>query len=257
MNRRLLILVACAGLAPIAHAADEADGAWRASASVSLWRPALQDDLRLPGGAGILVEDANLDEAELVPLLEARFTNGDWAIDLGGFVFEADSSSESPAGFQLGSVVVAPGGAYSAEADYGSFWILATKRLAEKPLRGEGDSRALLWLNVGAGARVSDLRAEVASGGSRDVEDALWVEGLAVARVGAELPGGVDFEVHGEVGGGPDSAMWSVGTRLTWSPEPWWGAHIGYRFIRTDLDDDGFEFDGALGGLYAGATIEF
>jgi hypothetical protein len=32
---------------------------------------------------------------------------------------------------------------------------------------------------------------------------------------------------------------------------------VGYRFISTDLDDDGFEYEGALAGLYAGLTISF
>jgi hypothetical protein len=240
-----------------AAAAEPESREWQASASLSLWRPALQDDLTLPGGPAIKFEDPNLDEAELAPLLEARFWNEKWAIDVGGFLFEADSSSQSAAGFQLGAVAVASGAAYSAEADYGAFWAILSRCVAEEPLEGPEETRGLLRLDLGAGVRVSDMSVEIASGASRDVGDALWVEALAVARLGVDLPAGVDFDIHGEIGGGADSSTWGIGTRLTWSPEPWWGAHVGYRFISTDLDDDGFEYEGALAGLYAGLTISF
>lgn len=233
--------------------AEDPERRWRASAELSLWRPAVQDDIAISGGGTIRFQDANLDEAEIAPFARASFTNDDWTIELAGFVFEADSGGAQATAFQLGSVTVPAGDSYDAEADYAAFWALATKRVATTDL----DGGATLSLDVGGGARVSDMRVEIASGGASDSGDSLWIEALAAARVNIDLPGEVGFQIFSEAGGGLDSFTWSIGSRLDWRPNGWLGAHVGYRFISTNLDDDGFEYEGAIAGLFAGLTLEF
>jgi hypothetical protein len=260
MPSRVAFMLLVPWLSPLALAqADEPpvdlqpEPRWRASAELSLWRPALQDDIALPGAAAIRFQDMNLDEPELAPFARAIFTNDEWTIELAGFVFETDASGAPAQAFQLGSVAIAPGERYDAEADYSAFWALATRRVASVDLKGD----ATLSLDLGGGARVSDMRVEIVSAGARDVGDSLWVEALAAARVNIELPGKVGFQIFSEAGGGLDSFTWSVGSRLDWRPNGTVGAHVGYRFISTNLDDDGFEYEGAIAGLFAGLTIEF
>jgi len=205
---------------------------WSAAAELRLWRPALQDDLTLPGQATMDVDAVNLDENELTPSLYATFTNGDWDIELGGFIFGTDS----------------PGG----EIDYSSLELFVTNEVWARELSDD----VALRLNLGGGLRATDMSVDL-TGGMGASDDSIWGEALVAARLGIELPRDFSFNVAADAGGGFKSTTWSLGTSVTWQPEPYLGAQLGYRFLRTDLDDDGFEFDGALAGLYAGFVFEF
>ncbi len=206
---------------------------WSASAELLLWRPALQDDLTLPGVGSFEVDDFNLDENELTPALRATFTNDDWTIHLSGFVFSTDG--------------------IDSEADYASFEGLVTKRVWSRELSDEVSLR----LDVGGGLRATDFRIEIPDAGMTVSEDSVWVEALAAATITVTLPNDFSFDINADIGAGLDSAAWSIAARVLWQPEPWLGAQFGYRFLRTDLDDDGFEFDGAIAGLYAGFNFDF
>ena len=226
---------------------------WSASAELTLWRPAFQDDLALPGAPALLAEDVNLDEPELTPALTATLTDGDWRVEVGGFIFGTDTARSAPAAFTLGGVSVAAGAPFTAELDYGALEVLVTRRVWSRPL----SDQISLALDAGGGLRASDLSVDIASGGASDSGDQAWVDALAAARLAVELPREFDFDIHAEAGGGLNSFTASIGTSLRWQPEPWLGAQFGYRFIATNLDDDGFEYEGAIAGLYAGLTFEF
>ncbi len=205
---------------------------WTASAELILWRPALQDDLTLPGTAAVEVELIDLGENEITPALRTTFSNGDWDVRLEGFIFETDGG----------------GG----EIDYGALEVFVTNEVWARELSDE----VAIRIDLGGGLRVSDMSAELSAGmGASD--DSVWAEALVASRIGVELPEDFSFDVIADAGGGFTSTTWSLGARLRWQPEPYVGAQFGYRFLRTDLDDDGFEFDGALAGLYAGFVFEF
>jgi len=226
---------------------------WSASAELTLWRPAFQDDIALPGAPALLAEDLNLDEPELTPALAVTLTDGDWRVEVGGFIFGTDTSRSAPDAFTLGGVSVPAGAPYSAELDYGALEILVTRRVWSRTLSDE----ISLALDAGGGLRASDLSVDIASGGAADSGDQTWVDALAAARLAVELPRDFDFDIHAEAGGGLNSFTASIGTSIRWQPEPWIGAQLGYRFIATSIDDDGFEYEGAIAGLYAGLSFEF
>lgn len=245
------VVPACLAVAQPAPPAPEP--AWSASAEISLWRPAIQDDLGLPGAGTIVLQDHGLNDNEITPLVTATLTRGDWTIELAGFDFETTGGGASASAFTLGSVSVGAGATFGAEVDYTSLWLSASKQVWAEEVGNDSG----LALHLGGGLRVSDLRVQISSGGAGLSDDEVWAEALAVARLSVTLPRDLSFDIHGDAGGGFDSTAWSIGARVRWQPEPYLGAQFGYRFQRTDLDDDGFRFDGALAGLYAGFTIEF
>jgi len=226
---------------------------WSASAEISLWRPAIQDDLGLPGAGTIVLQDHGLDDNEITPLVTAALSKGDWTIELAGFDFETTGGGASPSAFTLGSVSVAAGATFGAEIDYTSLWLSVSKRVWAEEI---GDDSGLA-LRLGGGVRVSDLRVQISSGGAGLSDDKVWAEAIGTVGLRVTLPRDFSFDINGDVGAGFDSTAFSIGARLRWQPEPYLGAQFGYRFQRTDLDDDGFRFDGALAGLYAGFTVEF
>lgn len=232
-------------LAAVAHAQSEGAPApdvgveavknrWSAAAELVLWRPALQDDLSVGGGAPVLLESVNLGEPEITLALRTVLTNGDWDIRLEGFIFGTEGSA--------------------GEIDYGSLEAIVTKEIWAR----EFSEDVALRLDAGGGLRASDMSADLTGGmGGPTSDDSVWIDAVVAARIGVELPENFSFDIHGDIGGGLDSFTWSAGTRVRWQPEPYLGVQLGYRFLRTNLDDDGFEFDGALAGLFAGFVFEF
>ncbi len=236
--RRLFLLAPflCPSLA-LAQGEDappppHAENRWTASAELVLWRPALQDDVTLPGQAAMEVESIDLGENEITPALRTVFSNGAWDVRLEGFIFETDGS----------------GG----EIDYGALEVFVTNEVWARELSED----VALRLDLGGGLRVSDMSVDL-TGGMGASDDSVWAEALVATRIGIDLPEDFTFDFLADLGGGFTSTTWSVGARLRWQPEPYLGTQIGYRFLRTDLDDDGFEFDGALAGLYAAFVFEF
>lgn len=226
---------------------------WRAQAELNLWRPAFQDDIALPGAGSIPSDRAGLEDNELTPLASVFLTDGEWTFELSGFVFGTDGGGASGPGFTLGSVAVAPGGTFDAEVDFSSVWVLATKRVWSRQI----DEDTGLRLDLGGGLRAYDLSLDVSAGGLSDSGDSTWADAVALLGVGVTLPHDLSFDIRTDVGVGIDSASWSAGARIRWQPEPYLGAQFGYRILRNDRDDDGFEYDGAVAGLYVGLTFEF
>ena len=225
---------------------------WTASAELLLWRPALQDDVALPGAGVISVEDINLDDNEFTPMVVATFHSDAWRIELGGFDYSGSGDGPAARAFEFGEVAVGAGDDFRAEIDYASAWVHVMRRVWDEDLGHD----VSLKLDAGGGLRVSDIRMKIASGGASQNEDSLWADLLLVSRLAIGLPENLSFDIHGELGGGPDSTAWAAGARLRWQPEPYLGAELGYRFHRSDLDDDVL-FDGALAGLYLGLSFEF
>ncbi len=233
----LLPAVALAQPEPVPPIAADSPPSWTASADLNLWRPALQDEIALPGGALFRLETINLDENEIVPTLRTVFSNNDWNFELSGFIFETEGSNATTSG----------------EVDYASIEFLATTNIWSREL----SDQVSLRLDAGGGLRASDMDIELTTGATTTSDDSVWIEALGAARLTVELPSDFGFEIHTELGGGLSSTTASIGARTRWNPEPYLSVHFGYRFLATNLDDDDFRYEGALAGLYVGASIEF
>jgi hypothetical protein len=68
-----------------------------------------------------------------------------------------------------------------------------------------------------------------------------------------------DFQAHGDVGGfgvGSDLA-WQIELLFHWNFSPRTSVMMGYRWVDTDYDDDGFKYDVLSQGPQLGATLHF
>ena len=212
--------------------------------------------------------DLELDDSE--PVFVADFAvrrNQQWQIKAGGFSFSTDSRGAIDQAANFGGLSLLPGDAFSASFDMVSFDIEATYWWTAIPDRTGCGTQLLLGPT--AGFRYVDVDMSVEQIGiGREDTGGEWVAPYLGAEF--ELRWGckdrlkyiqqIQIAAGGALGaalGGDGGSMAQLHADLTVMFTPNFGAFFGYKLVDLDAENDDYQLNGGLEGLYFGATLRF
>lgn len=235
----------------------------------SAWFVAPGGKGRLPGStARQRFEDLNLDSPRFSPQLEARFRSGKWGIEASGMHFEiSDRNATQSAGGTLGDVSFSAGDSLSSDFKFTSIELMGSYQFFGETLSFRDDGKRKFGYSVEGllGGRFYDVEQKVTSATATDKGDGTWIEPVAGARLELEFHQEFTLDVRTNFGylpaGGKESLSWDIAVGGTWRPFENFGVQVGYRQLMVKLrdgDDTGrYEFDGAMAGLFVGASLRF
>lgn len=245
------------------------------SLTAGVWLPRLGGDVKFgpsPAAGHLnLEEDFNLDASEATLNFEAALTKGEkWQIDLSGFDFSTDSSGEFGLDGAFGDVTFSTGDAYAADFDMSSLalsvscwqWhvIDAVKRDGPLDLRFSWGA-GIRYLNVDQKLRLTG------TGASADA-DGTWLipELILQLDLNYDIPESFPvldrLQVLGWISAGPaiggdGGAVFSLRAGM----RGWIGHNFsidfGYRLLEASVQNDEYELEGGLQGLFFSGTLRF
>jgi hypothetical protein len=263
------------------------DPKWTVQVEASAWYVAPSGDVKLPassgtGGSGsaegdsVAMERLNLDSTRLMPTGEVHMSGGRWRGTFSGAAYTIDrEGSIADSAFRIGSVDVVAGDPLDVSFDLTTVelsagyrvWgrVFSAEELTQKP---ENAIETLARVYVIGGARFYDVGfafARATADRATAEADQFFGEPIIGARVEVEVARDftMDFQLSG--GGLPlgDKTSYSVDIQagFMWRPNPHIGIQIGYRqlayWLSDGEDEDAFEYDGRLAGLFAGVVLRF
>ncbi|MEM7755893.1 MAG: hypothetical protein AAF297_09690 [Planctomycetota bacterium] len=255
---------------------------WRVRFEPSFAYFALSGDFKFPGGGAagsttLDFEDANLDSPRGTFAGELHFAKGKNRLTISGTGVSTSRTFVSQAALQLGPGPVLEGQTVSFSIEYETFSILGSHRVLSRAagVVGDGVFDVAFAVDVVGGVRFHRVDAEgtprggfsgaSANGAGLATVDELFFEPVVGTRV--ELTFAERFTVEGrtEVGGFSFGDRSSVSGNLvvsfTWRPVPRVGVQAGYRLTAFSLeageDQDRFEWDGAMAGLFWSVSLSF
>ncbi len=231
-------------------------------------------DIKLPRSSGgesnsIPVEAINMDEPHLAPMGELEVWKGRWGGRVRGFwLSSSEQSFTANSDFQLGELAFAPGDTGESSLDFGSLAFEARYAILDNPQRPRTDRPGYVFrtrIELLAGLRLYDLDWSVSDGSSSTGYDGSFFEPFGGAKFSLELYEQVDIDLQvslgGWGGGDSNSFTYEILVGFTWRPIENLGVQVGYQRLGFTLEDgendDQFEFDGAMSGLYFGAVFQF
>lgn len=264
------------------------DPEWTLQLEPSFWYVSPSGKVKLPVSSGtgpggfttagdsVRVERLNLDTPRFEPAGEAHLSGGRWRFTFSGSHFSLDrENTPADEAFRIGSVVVAPGDPLDVSFEITSVDVTVGYRVWGRDFCAQvftecppNATDSLLRLYVIGGARFTDVSFEVA----RDTAvraaagaDQLFGEPILGARAEVELAEQFTLDLQLTGGGLPagDTSSYSVDVMagFHWRPHPNIGVQIGYRQLAYWLsdgdDEDEFEYNGRLAGLFAGVVFRF
>jgi hypothetical protein len=246
--------------------------------TVGAWIPRLGGDTLFGPAAGdrtiSLENEFDLDSSEATFNLEVTLRRHEvWELFISGFDFSTDDSGTFPTTAEFGGLALSPGDPYRASFDISSFtaeMTLHTWRIygenAGEPGVGDTDFRFALAV----GTRYAQVEQTVTQiGVGREKGRAQWLFPYAALGLELRYPDENDrvpwlhmLEVDASLGigpalGGDSGYMWQVRAGATWHFTPNVGAMFGYRLVEFDAEDDDFDVQAGLQGLFLAATIRF
>jgi len=238
------------------------DHRWTVSFEPSIWVPALQGEIGVGGSPVFDVDAIDIDENEATPFGRFFIRSGDLSIEFSGFSFNNDQTATASAPVTIGGTGVGAGGAVAYDLTMTSFELTAGYRLWTLPVgKNNPDIEKAtddleVWIDGYAGVRgfEVDLDFSTPAGVSQGLEDIHAIVGVSLNM---DLPNdfGVRFSADG--GGGSGGSSFDFTVSFDYEVVEHVTAQIGYRYLRTDLEDNGFTYDVALAGLFASVAIRF
>ncbi len=248
-----------------------------------VWLPRLGGTSSLNGsGALDLADDYQLNGMDNAPNIELTIRKGEfYDLLLSGFGFSSGALVAFPTAGSFGPVAIAQGDAVQSSFDITSLnaelgfnvWRPYTKtpQLVEKYHNRTADGRHYvcdLRLTPLLGARfieasqtVTNLTASTTAegegawlavyGGFQMTCD--WRPELTLLRL-VRLQGGLGL---GPALGGDGGFMWQIRAGLTVHPSENFGVTLGYRLVELNVENEGWELDGGLQGLFIAGSIRF
>lgn len=249
-----------------------------------VWLPRL-DGFTSLGDAGTRLDfsdELGADGTETVPNFELTGQYERWSAMLSGFLFETDGSAAMLDQTIIGSTTV-PGGATvgtnvdmtsaALELKYAIYQPLAVHPFPwSAPCEGTvpaddavtdfriGPTLGVRYLEVEQSFDLGGLGTEEADGAWLAVLGGLDMTLLLNTR--PTIPFLRSLEIQGGLGlgpafGGDGGFLWQVRAGLTARFAEHIGLSFGYRLLETDVEDDDFDFEGGLQGLFVGLDIGF
>lgn len=265
--------------APAPTITDPADPKWTVSIEPIVWYVGPSGDLKLPAGAAVTpsdsvdINDLNIDSPRLSPAGTFRIASERWSFRFFGSNYAIDHTQTVSESFQLGDISFAPGDQAHTELSYGIYEITAAYRFfeydwAKESAHPETADQVLLTLSAYGGALMQDVDVSVqsvgASGPGSDYSN-LFVQPIIGLDLTLELADQFAIDLRLSGGGLPlddeSSASFDIAVAFTWQATENVGVQIGWRqlafWLSDGEDQDEFEFNGRLAGLFAGCTIRF
>ena len=229
-----------------------------------------------PGVFDLTIEESfDLDNSEGIFNAELTMVKNDlWQIDLSGFDFSTETTATFAEFGEFGDLVLNPGDAYfssfdvtSADVEIG-YWLFQVCRMGMSP-DGLRDCRVDFRFAPYFAMRYVDIdhRVEVLGEGAEDAGGE-WVGVLAGMnlqmryRVPDSIPLIQTVEIDGSfaVGpavGGDGGAMSHIRAGITAFLNDHFGLTFGYRLVHFVVENDDYELNGGLQGLFFGGTFRF
>lgn len=245
---------------------------WQIDLEPAAWYVGISGRVRLPRStAGSSperhLEDFNLDNPRFDPIGEVNVRRGDWRGTLRGAFYGADKESTDVGG-RLGDVTFTPGDRVRTSLDFTVIEAEGAYTMWGRPQVVDGEVTIDPRIDLVAGVRVygDDYTIENLSGppGRRQEMSEWFIHPLVGVKVDLELYRDFTIDVQvtgGGMPGGRESYGFDIIAGFMWRPIPNVGVQIGYRslFFGASKDDgnDEASLDGALQGLYFGATFRF
>jgi hypothetical protein len=272
---------------PAAPEALETPGTGPAGLKITLlpgvWMPRLDGCVSLgPGNSSIeLALDLDLDAWEPTFNGELTIAKGDlFEIFLEAAIFSTSTEGTFGGSATFGPVVLDPGDPYSASFDLTSVAVELdinvfrpvtrdpARAAAASNLRADGGHVADLRFSPLVGLRYADVDQVVESGGVSARAGGEWASiygGLQITldcRPEARLPMVDSFRMQAALGigpalGGDGGFMWTVRGGLTVQITRSIGIVVGYRLLELDVENDDYELQGGLQGLFFAASLRF
>lgn len=252
---------------------------------VGVWIPRLGGDTFLdgPGVAGDEINldiELDLDDIEPTANFELTLAKDMAAVHLSGFSFStSNAGSFTPRPFgsgphTFGDLTLEAGDPYRAELDLNSAaaelqmtWLAYEAGFSEltEDTAFEGDARlsvvpaiAARWLNV---------EQTIESGASRAHVDEAWLALLAGLAVDIEWQPHrcvpiheVRFQTAAAIGpaiGGDGGYLWQLRAGISVDITTQFSAMFGYRLVEAVVENDAYEFEAGLQGLFFAGSIRF
>jgi hypothetical protein len=238
----------------------------------------------LPGADELVLEDDfDLDGLEVTPNFELAITKGTrWQVDVSGFDFSTDSGGEFPVSGTFGDILFAAGDEFDAtfdmtsiavEVSYWKWHPIDSKRRpdtgGEEVMGGAG--RTDLRFALGAGLRWLDVEQTLevpVSGLPRQEGEGEWFVPMLVLQMDLhhDLPDAFPvldtLEILAAAGIGPAiGGDGGVVVTLRAGMRGWvnhnFSADFGYRLLETSVENDDYELEGGLQGLFLSGTLYF
>lgn len=236
-----------------------------------VWIPRLGGTTRL--GPSSLSREFSLESTlaldDLTPSLNVELLlepAENWRIFVGGFTFSADVSGRFNSAGDFGNLTLNPGDLYSSDFDFTSAVVEWQIDLLRPLSLEEGDKASLQFSGI-LGMRYAGVNHSITTqtGGKEDA-DGSWFMPLVGAQMNLqyEPQGNWSFikrlEIEG--GGGMGTSlngglMWQVRVHATAYFTDHFGLTFGYRLVELNVDDDDYELDGGLQGLFIAGTVRF
>jgi opacity protein-like surface antigen len=123
---------------------------------------------------------------------------------------------------------------------------------------------AATQVDLFGGARFNDVKADlqlypgaVNPNGRRTVQSRDWVDGFVGARARYAFARGWSAVGYADLGAGGSKFTGQALGGVEYSITPRFDAKFGYRYLKTDYDNDGFLYDVGNGGFFLGLGICF
>ncbi|MCI0675046.1 MAG: hypothetical protein L0Y42_04640 [Phycisphaerales bacterium] len=255
---------------------ERATSQYEFNVSIGAWVPRAGGEVRLGQTSPrlSLEFDFDLDSSDTVPNVELSMRKNDrWELGLSGFDFSTESSGAFPLDATFGSLTLAAGDPFEASLDMTSF----AMELAYWPeswhpysLHVDGSSVDLKFF-WGGGIRHIDIDQRVSlltPGGGEQEASGEWM--VPYAALGMEmlhplrkpLPFLKAVRVEGQIGigpalGGDGGFMAQVQAGLGFMINPNLAFTFAYRLIDMSVENDGYEFQGGLQGLFFAGSLRF
>lgn len=264
------------------------DPSWTVQIEPSFWYVSPSGKVKLPVSSGtgpggftsagdaVELDRLNIASPRFEPSGEIHFSSKRWRVTFSGADYSISrDDTVADSSFRLGSVVVDPGDTLDAKFHLTTVELTAGYRVwgrvfssPEHTQRPENAIESLARLYVIGGVRVYDVGFDVArtSGAYASADaDEFFGEPIVGVRIEADLAKDFTLDVQATAGGLPtgDTSSYSVDIQagFQWRPHPNVGIQIGYRqlayWLTDGTDEDEFNYDGRLAGLFAGLAIRF
>lgn len=246
----------------------QADPAYTVSIDSRAWFPALQGNLTMPGGTEYEVESVDIDEVEPTPAFATTFHADSWSITLDGFINNLDTTAPAEEPFLLAGDTVSAGDPVHTDLSFSAFEATFRHDLYDLPLHEgideHGDpipsDKIDVSLDALGGARLYSLNIDQRvrrPGGASASFDGLWADAFAGFGLEFRLFDRASVLFNTSVGGGPSSFSWNIENTVVIDATPNISGQVGFRHMSVAYEEDDFEFNGAIAGLFAGLVIRF
>ena len=250
----------------------------RISLTAGAWLPRLGGTSSLGSGGDELDFQFDLDVDDLEPTFngELAIQKADrWELMFTGFGFSTSNSERLDRPVEFGNLLIDRGDVARTSVDITSAAMELGFPGWRAPLGNQdrnrssrGEPLAEIRLVPKLGARFMDIDESIEVGSLREEGDGTWLGVLGGIDLRTQLnlydcvPFPRDLNVNAGIAGGPALGsdigfFWQVHVGLNAGISEHVSLQFGYRLLEMNVQNEDFEFNAGLQGLFAGGTIRF